>query len=48
MNAGLLTEPFDVIVVHDPQPVAMRSFAGDATNAKWVMHQPSRPLVGAG
>lgn len=38
MNAGLLTEPFDVIVVHDPQPVAMRSYAGDGLNAKWVMH----------
>ena len=38
MNADLLTEPFDVIVVHDPQPVAMRSFAREETSAKWVMH----------
>jgi trehalose synthase len=38
MNAGLLTEPFDVIIVHDPQPVGMRSFAGDDTDAKWVLH----------
>jgi trehalose synthase len=38
MNAGLLTEDFDVIVVHDPQPAAMRSYAADATPAKWVMH----------
>ena len=27
MNADLLTEPFDVIIVHDPQPLAIRSFA---------------------
>ncbi|MBI5283879.1 MAG: glycosyltransferase [Chloroflexi bacterium] len=37
MNAGLLTEPFDVIIVHDPQPVAIRSFL-DPAGAKWVMH----------
>src|SRR6185503_16064024 len=38
MNAGLLTEPFDVIVVHDPQPLAMRSYAPEGDRAKWVMH----------
>lgn len=38
MNAGLLTEEFDVIVVHDPQPVAMRSYASDDYAAKWVLH----------
>jgi trehalose synthase len=38
MNAGLLTEPFDVIVVHDPQPLAIRSFVQTNTTAKWLMH----------
>ena len=37
MNAGLLTEDFDVIVVHDPQPAAMRTFVGPSSS-KWVMH----------
>lgn len=36
-NAQLLTEPFDVIVVHDPQPLAIRSFVAE-TEAKWLMH----------
>jgi trehalose synthase len=36
-NADLLTDNFDVIVVHDPQPLAIRSFVGD-TSAKWLMH----------
>jgi len=36
MNADLLTEPFDVVIVHDPQPLAMRSFVRDSP-AKWVM-----------
>lgn len=38
MNAALLTEPFDVIVVHDPQPVAIRSYASPDMKAKWVLH----------
>lgn len=45
MNADLLTEPFDVIIVHDPQPAAIRSYArehagihGVIDRAKWVMH----------
>ncbi len=38
MNADLLTEPFDVIIVHDPQPLALRSFVQTNTDAKWVMH----------
>ena len=38
MNAGLLTEPFDVIVVHDPQPAAIRSYVQDDAGAKWVLH----------
>ncbi len=40
MNAELLTEPFDVIVMHDPQPVAIRSFASEAvrSRARWVFH----------
>ena len=40
MNAELLTDAFDVIVVHDPQPAAIRSFAPEAArrNARWVFH----------
>jgi len=40
MNAGLLTERFDVIIVHDPQPAAMRSFVTDRdlNDTKWVLH----------
>lgn len=39
MNADLLSEPFDVIVVHDPQPAAIRLFApSGAAGARWVLH----------
>ena len=40
MNAELLTDSFDVIVVHDPQPAAIRSFASEAARAgtRWVLH----------
>jgi trehalose synthase len=38
MNAELLTEPFDVIIVHDPQPLAIRSYATTNAAAKWLMH----------
>ena len=40
MNAELLIDPFDVIVVHDPQPAAIRSFVSEATRAstRWVLH----------
>lgn len=38
MNAGLLTEPFDVIIVHDPQPAAIRSYVQEDAGAKWVLH----------
>lgn len=38
MNAELLTEPFDVIVVHDPQPAAIRSFVPDPESRLWVLH----------
>jgi trehalose synthase len=38
MNAGLFTQDFDVVVVHDPQPVAIRSFLEDEGDAKWVLH----------
>jgi trehalose synthase len=39
MNAQLLSEPFDVIVVHDPQPAAIRSFApSGAAGARWILH----------
>jgi trehalose synthase len=37
MNADLLGEPYDVIVVHDPQPAAIRAFAPD-DHARWVLH----------
>lgn len=37
LNASLLTDPFDVIVMHDLQPSAIRSFVGES-DAKWVMH----------
>ena len=36
MNAQLLTDSYDVVIVHDPQPLALRSFRPDDT-AKWVM-----------
>jgi trehalose synthase len=39
MNAELLSEPFDVIIVHDPQPAAIRSFAPDGgPRTRWVLH----------
>jgi len=38
MNAELLTDEFDVIIVHDPQPLAIRSFVRTNANAKWIMH----------
>jgi trehalose synthase len=38
MNGDLLTEEFDVIIVHDPQPLAMRSYVETNLRAKWVMH----------
>jgi trehalose synthase len=37
MNAGLLTESFDVVVVHDPQPAAIRTHVAHS-DAKWVLH----------
>ncbi|MEX0749165.1 MAG: glycosyltransferase [Dehalococcoidia bacterium] len=37
MNAGLLTEPFDVVIMHDPQPAAIRSYVADG-GAKWLYH----------
>jgi trehalose synthase len=38
MNAELLTDEFDVIIVHDPQPLAIRSYAQTNARAKWIMH----------
>jgi len=40
MNAELLVDSYDVIVVHDPQPAAIRSFvAGEARDrSRWVFH----------
>jgi trehalose synthase len=37
MNARLLTETFDVVIVHDPQPLAIRSFV-PPSDTRWVMH----------
>ena len=40
MNADLLTEDFDVVVIHDPQPAGIRSFVEESrrTATRWVMH----------
>ncbi|MCH7719112.1 MAG: glycosyl transferase family 1, partial [Chloroflexi bacterium] len=41
MNAELLIDPpYDVIVVHDPQPAAIRSFVSESsrTSTRWVLH----------
>ena len=38
LNAGLLTEPFDVVIVHDLQPAAIRSYVSDGSDARWVLH----------
>ncbi len=40
MNAELLTEPFDVVVMHDPQPVAIRSFMPEPARSRmrWMFH----------
>ncbi len=40
MSAELLADPFDVVVVHDPQPAALRSFASDAARGatRWAFH----------
>jgi len=40
MNADLLTEDFDVVVVHDPQPAGIRSFVQGSRQAasRWIMH----------
>ncbi len=39
MNASLLGKEYDVIIIHDPQPAAMRSFVPEAAaRAHWVLH----------
>lgn len=38
MNADLLTEPFDAIIVHDPEPLAMRTYAKTNSEASWIAH----------
>ncbi|MGD0114623.1 MAG: glycosyltransferase [Dehalococcoidia bacterium] len=39
MNAELLNEDFDVVIVHDPQPAAIRSYVDPARRGKrWLMH----------
>jgi glycosyltransferase involved in cell wall biosynthesis len=43
-NAHLLDETYDVIVVHDPQPLAIRQFHG-RTDARWIGVELDRPLI---
>jgi len=39
MNAELLNEDFDVVVVHDPQPAGIRSYVNSGRRCRrWVMH----------
>ena len=40
MNAELLIDPYDVIIVHDPQPAAIRSFVSEDARmgTRWVLH----------
>lgn len=38
MNADLMTDQFDVVMVHDPQPLAIRSFASPDIASLWVAH----------
>jgi len=39
MNAELLNEDFDVVVVHDLQPVAIRSYVeSQAARTRWILH----------
>lgn len=39
MNAGLLSEDFDIIIVHDLQPAAIRSYVDSpAARARWILH----------
>ncbi len=48
MNANLLARAYDVVIIHDPQPAAMRTFVGEGegAGAKWVLHSHLN-LVGA-
>jgi trehalose synthase len=38
LNAELLTEEFDFIVVHDPQPLAIRSYRESGPGTRWVAY----------
>ncbi|HXF50103.1 MAG TPA: glycosyltransferase [Dehalococcoidia bacterium] len=40
VNAELLAEPFDVVVVHDPQPAGIRTWVEERGGGrmKWVLH----------
>jgi len=38
MNAALLTEPFDIVIVHDPQPAALRSYVEGVPDTRWLFH----------
>jgi trehalose synthase len=40
MNADLLNDPYDAVIVHDPQPAALYSFLPESARArtKWVLH----------
>jgi trehalose synthase len=37
-NADLMTDAYDVIIVHDPQPLAIRSYTTTNQDARWLMH----------
>ena len=43
MNAQGLNDDWDVIIIHDPQPVAMRSYAPEHAEAL-DLALPHRPL----
>lgn len=40
VNAELLVEPFDIVVVHDPQPTGIRSWISErqAETTRWILH----------
>ena len=40
MNADQLVDTYDVIIVHDPQPAAIRAFVSEAVRSasRWVLH----------
>jgi trehalose synthase len=38
MNAELLNDDFDVVIVHDPQPAAIRTYVMSSRRSRWVLH----------